>query len=807
MRTLSIVSFLARYVGIVLVVAGFVGGFSTPTYAQESTGTIEGFVRTADDEPARGVNVALRGTSLGTTTNDDGRYVLEDVPADSYTLLVSFVGLETQQRDIRVEANTRTTVSPITLEESVQKLDEIVVEAGASDSYSTESSEYVAKMPLRDLDNPQVYNSVPETLLEDQVATSFEDVMTNAPGIFKLWESTGRGGDGAGYYSLRGFSVQPTMKNGLPALTNGSPDPSNIERVEIIKGPSSTLYGSSLISYGGLINVVTKTPQHSSFTGDVSYKTKSYGLNSMDMNRVTADVNAPISDDLALRVNGSFHDEDSFQDAGFQRSFFLAPSLSYKPIEDLSVTVNAELYTSEQTNPTMLFMNRSVPLEATTVDELGYDPQNSFTDDDVTIRNPTFGVQTQMRYNVTEQWTSQTAVSVSSASSEGYYSYLWDGADSEDTFSRFVSDQDETTVGLDAQQNLIGDFTLFDTIENDVVAGIEFFRDRVSNQNSGFGVAGQVSVPSSGSSGLSESDIEGALEDVSRNDQTTKQRRYSAYASDVVHIIPELSVMGSLRLDHFAQEGDVSTDEDDYNQTTLSPKFGVIVKPLPDRLSIFGNYMNGFQNVEPKTQNGQTETFEPERANQWEAGVKTTLLDDRLETTLSYYDITVSNKVRPDPENADASIQDGEVRSRGVELSTTAAPVEGLQVIAGYSYNDSENQKTESDIQGRRPQEAGPEHLVNGWARYRFSKGALDGFGIGFGGNYASENVIMNKTSTGQFILSSYVVFDASVSYQTNRYRVDLKVDNLTDETYYKGWTTINPQAPRNVTLNVSYNF
>ncbi|WP_263790427.1 TonB-dependent siderophore receptor [Salinibacter sp.] len=806
MSLFSSIWYRVQLISTVLIAAGLAGGFPTQAHAQQSTGAVEGLVQTADGTPARGVNVSLQGTSLGTTTTEDGGYVIKNVPADSYTLVVSYVGLETKRRDITVEGNARTTVPAITLEESTKTLAEVVVEGGERTSYTPSSSPYVAKMPLEDIDNPQVYNAIPSTLLDDQVATSFEDVMTNAPGIFKLWEATGRGSDGAGSYSIRGFSVQPTMKNGLPALTNGSPDPSNIERVEIIKGPSSTLYGSSLISYGGLINVATKKPQHSSLNGEVSYKTKSFGLNSMNMNRVTADVNAPVSDDLALRINGSFHDEDSFQDAGFRRSFFLAPSLSYKPTRDLSVLVSSELYTSEQTNPTMLFMNRAVPLEATTVEELGYDPQHSFTDDDVTIRTPTFGVQTQMQYQLSEQWETQTAASFSSASSEGYYSYLWDGRRSEDTFTRFVNDQDQTTTGIDVQQNLLGDFSLFGA-ENKMVAGLEYFRDRVSNENSEFKPVGQVAVPTSSPAGFSKSDVDAALEDANRNDKTTKQARYSAYASDVVNLIPELSVMASLRLDHFDQEGDTSTEEDDYTQTTLSPKFGVVVQPLPNRLSVFGNYMNGFQNVEPQTQNGQTQTFEPERANQWETGVKANLFEGRLETTASYYDITVSNKVRPDPDNPDASIQDGRVRSRGVELSATAAPVEGLQLIAGYSYNHSENEQTEQNVEGRRPEEAGPEHLVNGWAHYRLSNGPLDGLGLGIGGNYASENVVLNKESTGQFTLSSYVVLDASISYETNRYRVDLKLDNLTDKTYYKGWTTINPQAPRSVTANVTYKF
>jgi len=776
-----------------------------PVLQAQDVGAINGTVLTADDRPAPGVNVVIRSENIGATTDADGRYRLSDVPPGTHTMVVSHVGLETRRREVQVAAGDTTAVGAITLGETTAELDAIVVEAGAR-SYSTESSTHVAKMPLKDLDNPQVYNSIPETLLKDQVVTSFEDVMTNAPGIVKLWESTGRGGDGAGYYSLRGFSVQPTMKNGLPALTDGSPDPSNIERVEIIKGPSSTLYGSSLISYGGLINVVTKTPKPTSLNGEVSYKTGSYGLNSMDLNRVTGDVNVPLREDLAVRVNGSVHNQESFQDAGFRRSFFLAPSLSYRPTEDLSVRVDAELYTAEQTNPTMLFMNRSATLEATTVDELGYDPKRSLTSNDLTIRTPTAGVQGQVQYNLSEQWTSQTALSFSSASSEGYYAYLWDGARSQNTFTTFVSDQDETTYGTDVQQNVLGEFALGPT-DNEMVAGVELFYDRVYNNNTGYGVAGQVAVPGSGSIDVSEADADAALEGASRNDQTTKQARYSAYISDVVHIVPELSVMASLRLDHFDQAGDIATTEDDYKQTTLSPKLGVVVQPLPDRLSVFGNYMNGFQNVEPQTQNGRTTTFEPERANQWEVGVKTDLFEDRLQATVSYYDITVSNKVRPDPDNPNSSIQDGEVHSRGVELSTTATPVEGLQLIAGYSYNEAENEKTEAGFQGRRPVESGPQHLVNGWARYRFSGGLLDGFGVGLGGNYASENVIMNRAATGQFTLSAYTVLNASVSYETSRYRIDLKVDNLTDTEYYKGWTTINPQAPRTVKASVSYSF
>lgn len=137
--------------------------------------------------------------------------------------------------------------------DSVKAIEEVKINANLQ-KYKREKSVAVSKMPLKDIENPQVYNTVTSELLKEQVVTNFNDALKNATGITRLWESTGRGGDGAEYYSMRGFSVQPTMINGLPGINNGSIDPINVDNIEVIKGPSGTLFGSSLISYGGLIN-------------------------------------------------------------------------------------------------------------------------------------------------------------------------------------------------------------------------------------------------------------------------------------------------------------------------------------------------------------------------------------------------------------------------------------------------------------------------------------------------------------------------------------------------------------------------
>lgn len=121
--------------------------------------------------------------------------------------------------------------------EKAHELNEIVVEAGVN-KFSNKESEYIARLPIKNLENPQVYSVIGKELMKEQIIVNFDDALKNSPGIDKLWSSTGRGGgDGAAYFSLRGFSVQPTMVNGMGGQTNGGLDPANIERIEVLKGP------------------------------------------------------------------------------------------------------------------------------------------------------------------------------------------------------------------------------------------------------------------------------------------------------------------------------------------------------------------------------------------------------------------------------------------------------------------------------------------------------------------------------------------------------------------------------------------
>lgn len=686
----------------------------------------------------------------------------------------------------------------------VQDITEVII--NQTKTYKNENAFAVSKLNLKDIENPQVYNSIPKVMLRDQVATNFKSVLSNATGITRLWESTSRGGDGAEYYTMRGFSTQSRLVNGMASFNNGGLDPANIENIDVIKGPSGTLYGGSLVSYGGLINIQTKKPEDH-FKGNINYIT---GTNAL--HRVTADINTPLADGLFLRLNTAYHQENSFQDAGFTRSFFIAPSLKYKASERLTFLVNTEFKSNEAANAPMIFLNRNAPLSFHSMDLFEKSYKKSYTSNNLTTENPSFNIQSQMIYKLSPNWTSQTLVSSSSSKALGYYHYLWDSSNG-DEFSRLVSKANSETLATGIQQNFIGDFNI-GTMRNRLVVGLDYLGTNVINNDSEWVGYGTVSLKNQTDTGvLTTQGADQALANAKVVPAEAKTNIKSIYFSNVLNFTPKLSAMVSLRVDNFSGKPTQWSADKLENQTTFSPKFGVVYQPILGTLSLFANYMNGFQYLTPvkvTAPGGGTPSlkiFDPERANQWEAGAKANLVQNKLSLTLSYYHIKVSNKIMTDPENINNSIQGGEVLSEGIELSAVGNPMEGLSLIAGFSKNFATQLSGDPSYDHQRPEEAGPEILANFWAHYKVPSGTLQDVSFGAGLNYASEQHTLNRTTTGRFTLPSYTVLNAMVGYFPERYSIALKLDNLTNKHYFSGWSTVSPQKLRTLSLSLGFNF
>ncbi|RFM30603.1 TonB-dependent siderophore receptor [Deminuibacter soli] len=783
---------------------------------EEPGGTISGKVTTADGTAAANVTIKITGTKKTTTTDEDGTFSFSNVASGSYSLEITLVGFGTVTQNVTVEKHKTATVQ-VQLTASEKQLEEVKV-VSRGNKFAKTKSDYVARMPLSNLENPQVYTVISKELMQEQVITNQDDALRNVPGLYKIWGAVGRADGGGAYFASRGFNTQSAFRNGIAGRVSSNADAANLEKIESIKGPSATLFGSALTSYGGLINRVTKRP-YDHLGGEVGYTFGSYGLN-----RVTADINTPLNKDktVLFRLNTAYNDENSFQDYGYSKSYFLAPVITYKASDRLSFSLEAEFNNVTGTTPSLLYFNYSGDpawnttvsnLGATRADQLLVNYKRSYLSNDLALNSKTANVFGQMNYKISDQWTSQTNFTTTSNTSDGTMTwlYLLPGGTSATRNAWYNNASDKT---IEIQQNFIGDFHI-GSMRNRLVAGLDYYaNDNITNYSyfSGYNtVFDTISFvhPNPNYTAFNKANVlplfnGGAVYKVNGGNNI-----YSAYASDVLNITDALLVNAALRLDRFHNRGTYSADADattgKFDQTALSPKFGIVYQVLKDKVSLFGNYQNSFSNKDGQDFEGKT--FKPEQANQWEGGVKLNAFNGKLSSTLSYYDISVKNIVRTDPVHPNFSVQNGTQSSKGFEAEVIANPIKGVDISAGYAYNDSKYTESDPDVNGLRPVTAGPKHLVNFWASYHFSNETLKGLGIGFGGNYGSDNRSINSVSTGAFILPSYTVLNASVFYNKPSYRITLKMDNLTNEKYWNGWTTINPQMLRRFVASVAFKF
>lgn len=778
------------------------------TYAQQGNAIIKGAVKTRDGRPAEFVTVAIKG-GKSAQVDAKGNYLIKDIKAGTYTLIASYIGLEPQQKQITV-AEGQTISLDFTLTESNQQLEEVVVNGGNTNKFSVKKTTTSAKMPLGNLENPQIYTTIPKTLLTEQMVTEFSLSLKNSPGVYKIQNNRGINSDGASYYSMRGFRTEASFVDGVPSQTNGEIEPANIERVELVKGPSGALFGGAVVSFGGLINIVTKKPMDT-LGGEVNFTTGSYGLN-----RLSADVYGPVNKDkkLLFRINTAYQNQNSFQDAGFKRSIFVAPAFEYRASDQLNINLTAGFYSLEGTSPSTIFLNRTRRYIATVPSELNFDWKRSFTANDLVMKNPTVNIKGQITYKFDDNWTSQTIYSSNSRRSDGFYLYSFlRGTTSDEMLERNVSLQNTTNTATDFQQNFIGDFKLLG-LRNRIVVGLDYLNQTVNNNNSPYIVFDNVSglnVNDPNYYKISRQAVEAKLVASTANPTKgiSKTNTYSAYASDVLNITDRLAAMLSLRFDRFQNR------TANYNQNAVSPKLGLVYQILPDRISIFGNYLNGFANVAPIIQpagSGVSGDLKPQHANQYEGGIKTDLFNGKLSFTASYYDISVTNMTRTEEVIVDGksyivTVQNGTQKSKGVEFELIANPIEGLNIIAGYSYNDSKLTKSTTALEGRRPASAGPAALINSWVSYAIQKGQLKGLGLGTGINHIGRHLTGNSAVTGVFFLPAYTLITSTIFYDRPRYRIGVKVDNLTDERYFAGQGTLTAQMPRTLVAGLTLKF
>lgn len=702
--------------------------------------------------------------------------------------------------------------------------------------------------PIRDL--PFAIQAFTEAFIEDQKPTSLFDVARYSPGV------TYRSNDfneGNANLAIRGFAVSSTP-GGTQVLRDGFGGPSildftNVSRVEVVKGPSSFLYGQ--VAPGGIVNVITKAPQRRfAASGEAGYG--SYGRY-----RVQADVTGPVSDTLSFRVAGS-HDQDLHYWKPYDaHSRDLSPSLLWQPGAGVSVSLKYERFHKLEAPQVMQKpgYGRQVGLVPTPtdpnrqgVDVPGLpDDWNSMSDVDYR-RSDTEAASAWVDLEASEHWHLRVGYARQRYAVDALFSGNL-GMSNNTTLlqGRRLRQQTYANLGETVAADAVGRHRLGATSLR-LLIGAQHARRRFDNR-----AAQAPNDPALGSNPIGSPlplwdlgdpstwnrAVNIPLSTLTANaaDRRTTANDRSLYAGSTFGFFDDrLLLLAGWRVTATRNDLDdrIARRTDRLEARRTTPQYGVLYRIHPE-LSVYGSYAESFV---PGTQllsrpDGSSAPAEPTQGRGWDIGVKAELLDGRVSGTLSVFDLRntrIVNDVAQTGANGAVvitSVQSGEQRSRGVELDATITASPNWQVYLSYAYTDARitefsgndaallaqdpatldeaarvNYKNARLLHNARLQMSAP-HLANVWTRYDVTGRGRGGLFIAGGANVVRDQTLLpdGPTSSRQ----SYTLLNAMAGYSWlsggRRITVDLSGRNLTAAQYRPSQST--RARPRELLLSV----
>ncbi|MGP1256415.1 MAG: TonB-dependent siderophore receptor [Kiloniellales bacterium] len=635
---------------------------------------------------------------------------------------------------------------------------------------------------------PQSIQVIPRSLIEDQQDQTLQDALENVSGV----RTPAAQETLLSSFFVRGFPADQYI-DGMPVFgaTNVFDTGSlvNVERIEVLKGPSATVYGGGTgAPLGGLINVVPRAPEfESSYTA---------GLRAGSFRTFNPfwDLNQPLVEDrLSFRFSGDFERADSFIDSEESERVLLSPSLRLMITEDTELLVRG-LYSRNA------YLEYSgLPAEGAVRGDFPIDRfrfSGASDTPDTIVRNAL--VQSRLTHDFSDALTGSLQASYYDSYFEENSSFLSGDPPNPATPSVYAvfSGILETDVEqFNTNANLSYDFD-FGATSNTSLIGFEY--DRTENPASlDFGLLGLLDYADD-ASGLNYQPPDGST----RSLQDNSYRTYAAYGQHQTTLFGRIHLLGGLRWTRLTiKEQELGQDT---KATEVTPRFGAAVDVTED-ITAFASYGRGFRGVQAFTGDGPPE---PEESEQIEVGLRFSFDRIGLSGSIAGYQLIRESVPTFDPDNAGFQFQTGEQRSRGAELDLIWQATPELTFLANYAYT---NAKVTDDLripEGDRLARI-PRHSGRVAARYAFLDGPLDGLGLGVGVTAASKREITlpNRVET-----DAYVVADAQLSYELGPIRLGLTVENLTDEDHFEpyqflGQSVVRPTQPRSLFATVSASF
>jgi iron complex outermembrane receptor protein len=641
-------------------------------------------------------------------------------------------------------------------------LQPIVLSGGdAPGSYDATESSVGTKTdtPLRDV--PQSIQVVKRSVLEDQQATSLTEALENVSNVRESATSANR----ASSYMSRGFTSNSYAVDGvmLDGAANNpeystEPDMAGIERVEVLKGPASVLYGRG--QPGGLINVVTRQPTEE-LTAEAKTQVGSYGFR-----RAEATISGPLDADGTLtgRITGAAQHEGSFvNERPDSERQYIGGVLQWQP--DTDTKVNFSVNHTHQDQP----YDRGLVVSD---DGKIHIPYDRFLGEDWSLVN---SHKTQVALTAEHQaqdwlkFRGSVRYNQSLAHDRGidFRGLEDDGR----TLNRRYNLRTQDLTNLDLQFETV---MTFDTgeIGHTVLAGVEHVRSSLDFWRERGNIAPidiydpVYGAPMTETSGLL--------------DYTQDMISTSVYLQDQIDLSDQWKLLAGLRYDHFDQDTDTRSGDPtpSMDDGALTWRAGIVYQPV-DTLSFYTSYATSFM---PQSGLGEGNTpLDPEKGWQIEAGVKADLIPDRLSATFSVFQIT-KNNVAVSVAGEDYSRLTGQQRSRGFEVDMTGEITSGWKVIGSLGYLDAEVTK-DGDVSIIGNRLIGTPHWSGSlWTTYEFQEGKLEGLKLGTGITAIGKRYGDLENS---FFVDGYYRLDASVSYKINE-NLDFSLigRNLTDQRY-----------------------
>lgn len=621
----------------------------------------------------------------------------------------------------------------------------------------------LTNMPL--LDIPQVVNTVSDKVLEDQHATSLDEALYNVANVVQ----TNTLGGTQDAFTRRGFGANrdgSIMTNGLRTVLPRSFNAAT-SRVEVLKGPASTLYG--ILDPGGLINVVTKRPERA-FSGDISATSSSFGGGTGQL-----DVTGPIEGtQLAYRLVGEYQNEDYWRNFGKKRSTFIAPSLTWFG-DDATVNVSwsHRSYHTPFDRGTIFDLNTGHAVDV---------PRNERFDEPFNVTNGDSDLaQVNAEYRLNSEWTARFDYGFSQDKySDNQARVMAYDAKTGNLTRRVDATQGSTqrmhSTRADLQGNVvIGGFY------NEILGGIAYENydllrtDMIRCKNvKGFNIYNPVYGTLDKCTSVSASD----------SDQRIQQETYATYLQDALYLTDKWIAVAGVRYQYYTQYAgkgrpfNVNTDSQDEK---LTPKFGMVYKLTPS-VSLFGNVAQSF--MPQSSIASYIGDLPPEESTAYEVGAKFDLFNG-VTSNITFFDIHKRNVLYTETIGDETYAKTaGKVRSQGVEVDVAGSLTDNLNIIASYGYTNAKV-IDDPDYAGK-PLPNVPRHTGSLFLTYDFNN-VYDSntLTIGGGGHALSRR---SGTNGADYYLPGYAVADVFAAYKMKlQYPVTLQVNvkNLFDKTYY----------------------